>query len=115
MRSGYGYSVQASANYEFIAAFIYDEVGVPRFLAAERGDAFAAASEEMVLYQLRGFAPLGAHTVPDRIEAGRLQRRYLPDGLESIGIRSAYTSTVPGEWTHAGPVTALSARQGCAP
>src|SRR3990167_6411816 len=75
-RAGSGYSVQLNPNYEFFAAFIYDDLGLPRFLAAERGGAFNAGANAIQLDQLQGFSPLGAHTAPVRSPVGTLSRQF---------------------------------------
>lgn len=115
MRSGYGYSLQVNPNYEFVAAFVYDGWGVPRFLVAERGGPFDAASGSLELEQLRGFSPLGAHSVPSRAVIGSLSRVYGGTTLESMASTAAFIQGLPGSWNEAGAMSPLSGTQGCAP
>ena len=111
---GYGYSVQLAPNYEFHASFVFDGLGVPRFLVAERGGAFNAANPTIPLIQNRGFAPLGAHKVPVRTTVGTLTRAYGPSTLQTMGATATFVNGVPGTWSRAGTMTRLSSQtQGC--
>jgi hypothetical protein len=64
---GFGYSVQVAPNYEFYADFVYDGLGAPRFLVAERLGAFnAAATTVGTLDQLNGACPLCTYAAPTK-------------------------------------------------
>jgi subtilisin family serine protease len=111
---GYGYSVQVNPSYEFLATFVYDGIGVPRFLAAERGGTFAAANSTLQLDQLAGFAPLGTHAPPVRTTVGSLTRTYGPSTIVNIGTTATFVNGVPGTWARNAAVTRLSDQpQGC--
>ena len=113
--AGTGYSVQVHPNYEFISAFVYDELGRPRFLVAERGGAFDAGNDTLVLEQLQGFSPLGEHVAPVRSPVGLLQRRYQDGQLAEVSIAAEFSGTIPGAWNSLHVVRPLSATQGCDP
>lgn len=113
--AGTGYSVQVHPNYEFISAFVYDELGRPRFLVAERGGAFDADDDTLVLEQLQGFSPLGEHVAPIRNPVGLLQRRYQDGRLAEVSIDAEFSGTIPGAWDSLHAVQPLSATQGCDP
>jgi hypothetical protein len=111
---GYGYSVQVHPGYEFLATFVYDGIGVPRFLAAEREGTFAGGSPNLPLDQLAGFAPLGPHSAPDRTTVGQLTRAYGVGTIQTIGTNATFVDGVPGTWTRTATVTRLSdLPQGC--
>ncbi len=113
---GYGYSVQVNPNYEFLATFVYDGLGVPRFLVAERGGAFNAAGTSIALDQLQGFPPLGTHAAPTRTPVGTLTRTYGSGTLANVGTTATFINTVPGTWARSAAVTRLSDfPQGCTP
>jgi hypothetical protein len=115
VRAGTGYSVQVAANYEFIAAFLYDAIGRPRFLAAERGGAFDASANAIELHQLHGFGPLAPWQAPVRTPVGTLDRVYTGGALAAVGIDADFADGVDGSWTVLDDVTPLTATQGCAP
>ena len=112
-RPGYGFSAQTHPDYEFIAGFLFDARGEPRFLAAERGGAFDAAASPVPLYQLKGFAPLAPWTSPVRTEVGVLGRIYSGAGIEHIGVEAAFADGVPGSWSSSAPVQQLGTPVGC--
>ena len=113
---GYGYSVQVHPAYEFLATFVYDGHGVPRFLAAERGDVFDGGDPVVPLDQLEGFAPLGPYAAPVRTTVGQLTRAYGVSTIQTIGTTAAFVDGVPGTWTRSAAVTRLSSvPQGCDP
>ncbi|GGA76791.1 hypothetical protein GCM10011521_13830 [Arenimonas soli] len=114
-RAGSGYSVQLATNYEFFAAFIYDDIGVPRFLAAERGGAFNAGAGAIQLDQLQGFAPLGAHSAPVRSPVGTLSRQFTGNALTGINVAATFGNGVSGGWNVNDAVVTLGDTQGCAP
>ena len=111
---GYGYSVQVAANYEFLATFVYDGIGVPRFLSAEREGAFQSGTPTVPVYQLAGFAPLGAYATPTYTTVGELTRAYGVGTIQTIGANATFVDGVPGSWSREGTVTRLSSQtQGC--
>ena len=112
-RAGSGYSVQLNPNYEFFAAFIYDDLGLPRFLAAERGGAFNAGANAIQLDQLQGFAPLGAHTAPVRSPVGTLSRQFTANALTGISVNATFGNGVTGTWNVNDAVVPLGGSQGC--
>lgn len=111
---GYGYSVQVHPAYEFLATFVYDGIGVPRFLAAERGGTFNGGNPTLPLDQLAGFAPLGPHSTPVRTTVGQLTRAYGVSTIQTIGTNATFVNGVPGTWARSATVTRLSdLTQGC--
>lgn len=112
-RAGSGYSVQLHPGYEFFAAFIYDDIGLPRFLAAERGGAFNAGANTIALDQLQGFAPLGTHAPPVRTTVGNLTRQFTANALTGISVDATFTNGVSGTWDVNDAVVPLGGTQGC--
>jgi subtilisin family serine protease len=114
--SGFGYSVQVNPTYEFIANFVYDGTGFPRFLLAERENTtFVNATETFALNQLRGFCPLCTRIDPVTTQVGTLTRTYATSNITSIGTNATYVNGVPGVWNVTSPVTILTQAQGCTP
>ena len=114
-RAGSGYSVQLFPGYEFFAAFVYDERGVARFLAAERSGIGGMATT-LDLQQLTGFCPLCARSgAPTRVNVGRLQRTFAGQRLARITLDAAFTRGVGGLWTADDAVMPLGGVQGCTP
>lgn len=117
-RSGTGYSVQTWPDYEYFAAFIYDDIGRPRFLAAERAGA-GTSTAVLDLQQLRGSCPTCTYAgLPQRFDAGVLLRRLASDTLASVAVDAVYTDGIPGTWSVDEPVQLLGGEgsaQGCEP
>jgi hypothetical protein len=114
-RAGSGYSVQLFNDYEFYAAFVYDNRGVARFLAAERG-ALGGAVSALDLQQLGGFCPLCVRNGnPSRTTVGRLQRTLTGNRLSRITVDGAFVNGVAGRWTADDAVVPLGGLQGCTP
>ncbi len=113
---GFGYSVQVAPNYEFYADFVYDGIGVPRFLVAERVGAFNAAATTLpALDQLNGACPLCTYAAPTRSTVGTLTRSVTTNNITSIGSTATFSGGVPGTWNATFPVSKLGDTQGCAP
>ena len=112
---GYGYSVQVSPNYEFIASFVYDGNGVPRFLLSERGAAFNASATTIDVKQLSGFCPLCTLAPTARTTIGTTTRSYSSSAVSSIGVTGTFINGVPGTWNVSSPVIPLGGVQGCTP
>jgi subtilisin family serine protease len=113
---GYGYSFQVAANYEFIASFVYDDIGVPRFLLSERGGAFNAAGTTINVNQLSGFCPLCTRTAaPVKTAVGTTTRNYSANTISSIGVSGTFINGVPGSWNVTSAVVPLGGVQGCNP
>jgi hypothetical protein len=113
---GFGYSVQVASNYEFIASFVYDGTGVPRFLVSERGGAFNAAGTTIDVKQLNGFCPLCTRTgAPVKTTVGTTTRVYGANTISTLGVTSTFINGVPGAWNLSSAVTPLGGVQGCTP
>lgn len=112
---GYGYSAQVAANYEFIASFVYDAIGVPRFLLAERGGAFNAPGTTIDVKQISGFCPLCTAIAPVKTVIGTTTRSYGANTISSIGVNGTFINGVPGTWNVSSPVVPLGGTQGCTP
>lgn len=116
-RAGTGYSVQLWEQYEYLAAFVYDGRGEPRFLAGERSG-FGGAETVLALEQLRGACPTCAWVPPVRANVGTLLRRITNGALSRIELDVEYIDGVPGTWTAVDEVELLGGAgttQGCAP
>lgn len=118
--AGTGVSTQlwGGEGYEYYAAFVYDALGVPRFLTAE-ASAFAGAGAEIDLEQLSGFCPRCARSAaPSRTVVGTLSRDFGGGTLERILVEATYAHGVPGVWAAEDVVVPLGgdgATQGCEP
>lgn len=113
---GFGYSVQVNPNYEFIATFIYDSMGSPRFLLAEReNQAFNAANTSIPLSQVQGFCPLCTLVSPGFTTVGTLTRNYATNDLLDVGVTATFVNGVPGTWSRSTTVDILGNPQGCTP
>lgn len=114
-RAGTGYSVQLWPEYEFHAAFVYDDRGVPRFLVAER-EALGGGVSSLDLQQLSGFCPLCPRTgSPTRTTVGRLQRTVASGTLVQVTVDGAFVGPVTGRWTGVDAVRPLGSLQACGP
>lgn len=115
-RAGTGYSVQLFPNYEFLAAFVYDGHGVPRFLTAER-NGFGGADATLTLEQLAGFCPLCDRVAnPARADIGTLRRRFVGGSLSRITVQGSFQRGLPGTWSADDAVQVLGGAgttQGC--
>src|SRR5690606_8702218 len=115
-RAGTGYSVQMFPDYEFIAAFVYDARGEPRFLAGER-QGFGGATAELALEQLSGFCPTCIRAgEPERFEVGVIGRTFGQGQLRRISLDAAFTAGVGGGWSADEEVQLLGgagSTQGC--
>jgi hypothetical protein len=115
--AGTGYSVQMWENYEYFAAFIYDSLGVPRFLAAE-GSGFGGAQAVLALQQLRGSCPTCAFAPSQRSDVGTLLRRISGGRLDTVEVDVEFAGGVPGLWSSQHTVELLGgpgSTQGCTP
>lgn len=117
-RAGAGYSVQMFEDYEFYAAFIYDQQGIARFALAE-STGFAGADATLSLEQLGGFCPLCTRNGnPARQSIGTLARRFSGGSFANIAVDGIFAGALSGAWTAdeaiqplGGPATV----QGCLP
>ena len=116
--AGSGYSVQLFPNYEFHAAFIYDNRGQPRFVAAER-NGFGGAQADIPVERLRGFCPTCPRLEePTRFDAGVLGRTISQGKLTGVSLDVVFEGTLWGAWSADEPVQLLGgpgSTQGCAP
>ena len=116
--AGSGHSVQFWEDYEFYAAFVYDEAGVPRFLTAE-SNTYLGADATLPIDQLQGFCPLCDRTgAPSRYPVGTLRRTISGGTLTHLGISADFTGGQSGSWERYEPVQPLGGpgtTQGCAP
>ena len=121
--AGTGYSVQMLPNYEFMAAFVYDALGEPRFLVAEK-PGFGDADDVLDVEQLGGVCPSCTYYGrPSRTTVGTLRRVLANGTLQSIELDAIFTTgplntPVPGAWSSVDVVVPLGGpgtTQGCAP
>lgn len=117
-KPGTGHSVQLFDDYEFYASFVYDALGVPRFVTAER-TSFGDEDELIDLEQLTGFCPLCERTGdPERETIGVFGRSYANGTLTDVALAGVFTDGVPGTWSQDDEVQALGGpgtTQGCEP
>jgi len=114
--SGFGYSIQVNPTYEMVASFVYDGIGSPRFLLAEReSTTYVNSTETFTLNQVTGFCPLCTRVEPVFNPVGTLTRTYGANTVTSIGTNATYTAGVPGTWSLTSSVAPLTLSQGCTP
>ena len=117
--AGSGYSVQVWPNYEFYAAFVYDNQGEARYLVAERNGGTYQADATIALEQMHGFSPWQAWPgSPTRFPVGSLRRVMSGNTLSRIVVSATFTDGVPGSWAGDDDVQilgGLGATQGCDP
>lgn len=101
LRSGSGYTVQVMTTpgpYEFHAMFVYDAMGVPRFLVAENPPV-AAPTATLSAEQLLGFCPLCERLgPPTRTRVGTFVRTLEGGRLARVTVDVAFAAGVPGGW-----------------
>jgi hypothetical protein len=101
LRSGSGYTVQVMTRpgpYEFHAMFVYDAMGVPRFLVAENPPE-AAPTSTLGVDQLQGFCPLCERLgPPTRSRVGTFARTLEGGRLARVTVDVAFAAGVPGGW-----------------
>jgi len=114
-QDGFGYSVQMSGAYEFYADFVYDGIGVPRYLLSERAGPVTAGSAVLPLEFLKGFCPLCTYVAPTRSTVGTLNRTLATNNIATLGSNATYNNNVPGTWNASFPMTRLGNNQGCTP
>jgi subtilisin family serine protease len=112
---GYGYSVQVNPNYEFMASFVYDGTGYPRFLLSERESVFNAGNTTIPVSQVAGFCPLCPRTEPVFTTVGNTTRTYAANNILNIGVNATFANGIPGVWNNTSSVVALTSKQGCSP
>lgn len=123
-RAGTGFSVQLWETYEYHAAFLYDEQGVPMFLAAEL-DRFGGDDATLALQRLTGACPTCEWTESTRSDVGTLVRRFASGSLSAVEVDAVWQDGNPPYWRP--PVSSWSSvdavqplggpgsTQGCAP
>lgn len=121
-RSGTGYSVQmfptnqgGGGGYEFYAVFVYDGLGVPRFLDAQR-TSFGSGTETLDLVQSNGFCPLCTYNgQPPRTKVGSFSRTISGGTFTNFTLNATFVNGVPGTWSGNETVQVLGTGglQGC--
>lgn len=116
-RAGTGYSVQLFPNYEFFAAYYYDDRGYSRFVAAEL-NRFGGVEPTLVVQQLEGACPTCFYQAPVRTDIGTLRRRILSGTFTHIATDLEFAPPLSGGWTTTDQVQLLGGEgttQGCDP
>lgn len=104
-KDGTGYSVQMWGNYEFYAAFNFDEQGVPMFLLAEQAQ-FAGNEATFALERLVGSCPTCEWRASTRTQVGTFVRRLVNNTLTGIELDAVWQDGNPPFWLP--PVSSLS-------
>ncbi|GAB3735790.1 hypothetical protein GCM10028794_15660 [Silanimonas algicola] len=113
--SGTGLSVQMFPNYEFYTLFVYDGLGIPRYLVVER-PAFGGATASANLEQNNGFCPLcPRNSAPTRAVIGSFSRSFAGGTFSNITLSGTFINGVQGTWSANESVIPLGSLQGCAP
>jgi len=118
-RSGYGFSVDLEPNVEIFATYVYDGLGLPRWLIAQEN--FNASATSLPLRQFTGFCPSCAATAVSSTPVGTLTRTYDAStggdgqpGITTMGVNATFAAPLTGSFVESRAVTLLAARQGCA-
>ncbi len=120
---GFGYSVDLEPGVEIIAAYVYDDLGQPRWLLAQ--EPFNASATSLPLRQFTGFCPSCAATTVSSVPVGTLTRTYAASaggdgqpGITTMGVNATFAPPLSGTFdtiSLSRAVTLLAARQGCTP
>lgn len=97
-RAGNGYNIQMfpeRGGVEFYASYIYDSLGVARFLIAQ-GEPVNANTQTVPLSQLTGFCPLCAYSAPTFTSLGNLTRTFTNNQISNIRFNATFVNGVPG-------------------
>lgn len=113
-KPGFGYSVQVESNVEFFAAYLYDRLGVPRWLLAQRAGFQPAANALDVEQFVNG--PCPACSSPGNRSSqvvGVLNRSYGNGTLTGLEVAAQFASPLAGDWLETLPVALLSDPKVC--
>lgn len=112
-QSGFGYSVQAEPNLEFIAAYLYDGLGFPRWLVGQ-ANAFQAGSGTLPMSQfIGGPFPGGGASPPTPQAVGQFARTYSGGTLASVDLSATLAAPLSGAWQRSLPIGRLSDPKNC--
>lgn len=112
-QSGFGYSVQAEPNLEFIAAYLYDGLGFPRWLVGQ-ANTFQSGTGTLAMSQfIGGPFPGGTASPPAPQAVGQFTRTYSGGTLSSLELNATLTSPLSGAWQKSLPIGRLSDPKNC--
>lgn len=104
-RSGTGHTLNAHPGIENNGTYIYDGLGIARWVLAQASP-FGPAT--MPISQLDGFCPLCTHKTPTLTTIGSLTRSYASDSSGNIKIDLQFQAPVGGSWNIDLPMQKLS-------
>jgi subtilisin family serine protease len=104
-RSGTGHTINAHPGIENNGTYIYDALGMARWVLAQASP-FGAAT--MPIRQLDGFCPLCAHKTPITTDVGTLTRSYTSATSGNMKIDLQFQPPLNGTWNIDLPIVKLS-------
>jgi hypothetical protein len=104
-RSGTGHTINAHPNIENNGTYIYDALGIARWVLAQ-ATPFGAAT--LPINQLDGFCPLCAHKTPTLTPIGSLTRSYSSATNGNMKIDLQFQPPMNGTWNIDLPMQKLS-------
>jgi hypothetical protein len=107
---GYGFSVLTLAIAETEVAYLYDGIGVPRWLYAQTAP-FGAGS--LALAQYRGFCPQCAAVAVTTANVGTLVRSFAGAASGMHAVQGTFAAPVPGTWSTSHATQKLTPNLAC--
>lgn len=104
-RSGTGHTLNAHPGIENNGTYIYDSLGIARWVLAQASP-FGPAS--MPISQLDGFCPLCTQKTPTLTPIGTLTRSYATDTTGNVKIDLQFKAPLSGSWNIDLPMLKLS-------
>ncbi|WP_170113251.1 S8 family serine peptidase [Ahniella affigens] len=96
-QTGWGsYFLNFAGNFEAEAIYVYDSVGLPRWVI---GDGTFATSLQKTLYQVHGFCPNCAFTPTSRLEVGTASRTLNSASAGQFSSEFTLTNGLTGTWS----------------
>jgi len=109
---GFGYSIEASPEYEAVTLFLYDSRGLPRWALAT-GRPFDAGP--MTAWQYQGSCPLCSWAGPDVQAIGSVLLDHAALAPAQISVDLQLAAPLYGTWARSHAPARLSNPLGCAP
>lgn len=110
-KPGFGYSLFVTEPVETLVAYVYDGLGMPRWVYADAVPFGGSGALPTRIFD--GPCPLCDYRVPTEQAAGTLRRTYSGDGVQSIGLDVAFPAPLTGVWSESLPTQPVSDRIAC--
>jgi hypothetical protein len=110
-QSGYGMDVLALPDLQFDAFYLYDSLGIARWVAGSASP--FAASTTMDMYQLSGFCPLCTYTGASQNKIGSLSVNYSTATTGTYSTNFNLLAPLSGAWNINQPISRLTGSPAC--